>query len=56
MICEKCEHIVCLSAFSYDKCIECGIGVTTPHIPCYKLCPECSAKLNKCEQCGGDVK
>lgn len=52
LLCKKCKHIICLQAFSFGKCEICGTKVVTPHIPCYKLCPECSKNLNRCEQCG----
>jgi len=56
MICKKCERRIVLPAFSEGKCEECGKDVITTHIPCYKLCPECSEKLNKCEQCGEPIE
>jgi hypothetical protein len=52
MICEKCKHIVCASAFSIGVCNMCGCDTITPHIPSYKVCKKCSVKYGLCEQCG----
>ena len=52
MICSKCKKIVALNSFSESNCIICGDLMTTPHIPSYKVCEECSLGLNVCQQCG----
>jgi hypothetical protein len=52
MICDKCMDSFYAQAISKGVCEECNDIVYSPHIPCYKLCPECSEKLNKCKQCG----
>ena len=52
MICEKHKGMCVLHAFSWGECEICGAEVVTPHIPCYKICPKCSKKQNKCEWCG----
>ena len=56
MICERCERIVIMNAFGKGECEECSKEVITGHIPCHKLCLECAEKLNKCQQCGEEIK
>lgn len=55
MICKDCKHIIVLNAFSEGKCKICGERIVTPHIPCYKVCKQCSEKLNLCKQCGKEI-
>ena len=42
-------------AFSYSNCENCGIEVSTPHIPSYSLCDDCAGD-DKCVQCGNSLK
>ena len=44
--------MVVLHAFSEGECEMCGEKISTPHIPCDKVCNECSEKFNFCEVCG----
>ena len=54
MLCKKCltDNYVAGQAFRDWKCENCGKTFIhhNTHVP--KYCPECSEKLNKCEQCG----
>lgn len=50
--CTKCEGKIVLHAFSEGECIICNKIISTGHIPCDKVCDECSIKLNKCKSCG----
>ena len=52
--CEKCKNIVVLHAFSFSNCENCGVEVSTPHIPSYKICDVCAGD-NKCVQCGNKI-
>ncbi len=52
MICTNCKNIVVLHAFSSGECTVCKEVVNTGHIPCYKVCLECSEELHLCQQCG----
>ena len=56
MNCKKCERIIVLHAFSNGECKICNEEITTPHIPCNKVCESCSEKDNLCEQCGEEIK
>lgn len=51
MICKECKGQMVMHAFSFGKCEKCNCDVTTPHIPCNKICDECSYKFNLCEVC-----
>ena len=55
MKCDKHEKMIVLHAFSSGKCEKCDKEVTTPHIPCDKICEECSEKYNLCEICGDKI-
>jgi hypothetical protein len=37
-------------------CEKCECEVTTSHIPCDKLCEECSETHNCCRECGCDIE
>lgn len=41
-----------LHAFSFGKCDKCDCDVTTSHIPCDKLCVNCSDEFKLCKGCG----
>lgn len=43
-----------MSAFSSGNCIICKDEVITSHIPCDKLCTNCSEISNKCKSCGDE--
>ena len=52
--CKKCERIVVLHAFSTSNCENCGIEISTPHLPSFKLCDDCVGD-DKCVQCGNKI-
>lgn len=52
MICENCKRKIVLHAFSFGKCDKCDCDVTTSHIPCDKLCVNCSDEFKLCKGCG----
>ena len=57
MICKDCEKgKIVLHAFSMGVCEKCECEVTTSHIPCDKLCEECSETHNCCRECGCDIE
>ena len=56
MICEDCKNRIVLHAFSEGKCEICEQDVVTAHIPCDKLCDNCSIVYNKCKACGKDME
>ena len=56
MKCNKCKNMIILHAFSSGNCEKCGKEITTPHIPCDKLCKECANKFDRCKQCGNKIK
>lgn len=45
-----------MHAFSNGQCERCGCDVVTPHIPCDKLCEDCSEKYNSCRECGSKIE
>ena len=49
--CKECKGKVVMHAFSLSNCENCGLEISTPHIPSYKLCDSC-AGYDKCTQCG----
>jgi len=53
--CKKCEGIVVMHAFSTSNCENCGVEISSPHIPSYTLCDNCAGD-NKCVQCGGKIQ
>ena len=55
MKCNKHDRMVVMHAFSTGNCIKCDEEVTTPHIPCNKVCPECSETYGLCEICGDEM-
>lgn len=44
--------MIVLHAFSQSKCDYCEADITTPHIPSYRVCNDCSEEHGVCEQCG----
>lgn len=52
MKCNKHDKMVVLHAFSNGDCIICGKEIIIEHIPCNKVCPECSEEQGLCEICG----
>jgi hypothetical protein len=54
--CSSCKNKIVLHAFSYGKCELCDTEVSTAHIPCDKICLECSEKYGKCESCGFKIE
>jgi hypothetical protein len=56
MICKDCQKgKIVLHAFSFGNCQECGCEVSTAHIPCDKLCQECSDAKHICKECGRNI-
>jgi hypothetical protein len=55
MKCNKHDKMVVLHAFSSGDCIVCGKEITTEHIPCNKVCPDCSEEHGLCEICGEKI-
>lgn len=49
--CKDCQRQVVMHTFSFGECLICKDEVSTGHIPCHKLCEECSEDFNLCEQC-----
>lgn len=57
MICEECSKgKVVLHAFSFGECTVCGTEICTAHIPCDKVCEQCSEEKNLCKECGKPIK
>ena len=57
MICKECEKgKIVMHAFSDGQCEKCGCDVVTAHIPCDKLCEDCSEKYNSCRECGSKIE
>jgi hypothetical protein len=57
MICEECQKgKIVLHAFSYGNCEICNTEITTPHIPCDKVCEKCSEEKKLCQECGKEIK
>ncbi len=50
-VCKKCKNMIVMHAFSEGNCISCGKKISTEHIPCDKLCKECSEDTNSCACC-----
>lgn len=55
-LCDKCQNILSLQAFTTTKCEQCGAEIVTGHIPGYKICIKCSTSLNLCQQCGKPIE
>ncbi len=56
MICKQCEKgKIVLHAFSNGNCEKCEVEIITSHIPCDKVCKECSEKYNLCKECGCEI-
>lgn len=57
MICDNCEKgKIVLHAFSQGNCEVCNCEITTPHIPCDKVCEKCSEEKNLCKECGKEIE
>lgn len=56
MECEKCKTMIVLSAFSNGNCYICDKKITTSHIPCDKLCEECSDEQMRCKVCCKEIE
>lgn len=39
-------------AFSTGICEVCGVVIDSPHIPCNRVCSDCSLLWGICEVCG----
>ena len=52
----KHDGMMVLHAFSDGPCEVCGKDITTPHIPCDKVCESCSEEHKLCTICGDDIK
>lgn len=56
MVCQNCRKgRIVLHAFSHGNCRECGCEIVTPHIPCDKVCEECSNAKHLCKECGKPI-
>lgn len=44
--------MIVLHAFCFGKCDICDKEIQSGHIPCDKVCEECSEKLEVCKVCG----
>ena len=55
MECNKCKNSIVLDAFSQGKCEICKTDVSTSHMPCDKLCEDCSTKNKRCKSCGKEM-
>ena len=49
--CKKCEGMVVAHAFSNGECNICEKEIQTSHIPCDKVCRDCSVEKNVCMSC-----
>lgn len=57
MICKYCEKgKIVLHAFSSGDCKVCECEITTAHIPCDKVCEECSSEYSLCKECGKKIE
>lgn len=56
MECNKHKNRIVLHAFSNGKCEKCKKDITTSHIPCDKVCENCSNKYNLCKVCGNKIE
>lgn len=56
MKCDKHKNMIVLHAFSSGKCEQCNKDITTSHIPCDKICEDCSDKYKLCKICGDRIK
>jgi hypothetical protein len=56
MICNRCVFGIYGQAFSKGTCKECGKEIISSHFPCNVYCEKCAKILNKCEQCGKELK
>ena len=54
--CQKCKSRIVAHAFSEGKCEICEQKVVTSHIPCDKLCENCSTVYDRCKACGIEMK
>lgn len=56
MNCGKHDNLIVLHAFSSGPCVKCSKTVDTAHIPCNKVCIECSIIYKICEVCADEIK
>lgn len=57
MKCDKClKGRIVLHAFSQGNCIKCDCDITTAHIPCDRVCKDCSNEHMLCEECGIEIE
>ena len=56
MVCENCKGMIVMHAFSDGECEICEQKVVTSHIPCDKLCENCSTVYSRCKVCGVHMK
>jgi hypothetical protein len=54
--CGKHVGMIVMHAFSTGECKICGHVLFTGHIPCDKVCEECSEKHILCKVCGEEIK
>lgn len=47
--------MIVLHAFSDGECEVCEKHIQTEHIPCNKVCRECSFEKELCMSCGGPL-
>lgn len=52
MTCNKCAFSFRSQAESSGECINCLTPIYSPHMPCDKLCVDCSNEQNRCQSCG----
>lgn len=56
MICSRCSGLLCTCDINIVECQKCGEPMSTPTIPRYVVCDECSKKYGICEICGKPLK
>lgn len=54
--CKYCKNRVVMHAFSFGNCEICDEEISTTHIPCNKLCSQCSQENGLCESCGNKIE
>jgi len=55
MKCLKHKNMIVLHAFSEGNCENCDCVISTPHIPCDRICEACSIKYKLCQVCGKEL-
>ena len=56
MDCGKHKNMIVMHAFSKGECELCGKEIQTSHIPCDKVCKECSEEHKVCQVCGDKIE